>query len=85
MESLIIPGWALAVGSGLGTLLIGWLVWLTIKTNENEKYIAVNTANDKNVAAELEKIYKSIERIDGKLDTIMANELAFFKDQFTKK
>lgn len=93
---MTIPGWALATMSGIGTLLIAWLVWLTVKTFDNQKDIFVNKANDENVQKELEKIYRAIEetkdsfkdsfdKLDLKFDTFLNNELQFFKEQHKKK
>lgn len=84
MEDLVIPGWALALISGIGTLLLGWLLWLTMRTNQNDKAIALNTANDLNVTRELDKIYQAVGKLDGKLDMFLANELSFLKDQIRK-
>jgi hypothetical protein len=92
MEDMIIPGWAVATCSGVGSLLIAWLVWLTLKTFSNEKDISVNKANDATVQKELDKIYKalgsmevsfklSFERIDKKFDTFLAQEITFLKDR----
>jgi len=60
MEQLVIPGWAVFIMTGLGTILLGWLVWLTLRTMENKSAIELNTAADKTVSLELEKIYEAI-------------------------
>jgi predicted negative regulator of RcsB-dependent stress response len=64
MEDLLIPGWAVFIILGM----IAWLVWLTRETYQNQKSIAINTNNDEKVSKELEKIYKAIEKLEGKID-----------------
>lgn len=85
MQDLIIPGWAVIIISVLGGGLVGWLVWLTTKTFENQRMIDVNSANDKNVSVEIEKIYKSVERLEGKLDKFLSNEMDFLKQMLKKQ
>lgn len=63
MEDLVIPGWAIILMSGIGTLIIGWLIWLTLKTSENDKAIAINTARDNYVGEELKKMDEKIDEI----------------------
>lgn len=63
MEDLIIPGWAVMLMSGIGTLILGWLIWLTLKTSENDKAIAINTAHDTSVGNELRKLDKKIDEL----------------------
>lgn len=71
MEDLIIPGWAVVLMATLGGGGIYWLIWLTIKTFENDKSIAINNNNDTNVGQELHKINSKIEKMDDKMDRIM--------------
>jgi hypothetical protein len=63
MEDLIIPGWAVILMSGIGTLIIGWLIWLTLKTAENDKAIAVNTQADTFVRQELRKMDEKMDHL----------------------
>jgi len=70
--STIIPG------------LIAWLVWLTVQTFRNQQKIAVNTANDMNVQAELMKIHESIRELkkemNERLDSFLSKEIDLLKD-----
>lgn len=63
MEDLTIPGWAIVACSGILPLLIGWLIWLTMKTSENDKAIAVNTTHDTSVSKELHKLDVKIDEL----------------------
>lgn len=96
MEALVIPGWAVALMVTLGAGLISWLVWLTHKTNDNQRDIAINTANDKHVGDELDKIYKAIEdqgraseklflKLETKLDLFLNQEISFLKHEVRSK
>lgn len=59
MEQLTIP--LLTIISPL----VGWLIWLTIKTFQNDKAIAVNTSNDVTVGSQINEIKKDMtQRID---------------------
>ena len=59
MEQLTIP--LLTIISPL----VGWLIWLTIKTFQNDKAIAVNTSNDVTVGTQINEIKKDMtQRID---------------------
>lgn len=89
MEDLTIPGWALYLIIGM----IAWLLFLTRETYANSKSIAINTANDKKVADDLEKIYKAIDdtkesfnkrmdRVDSKLDEFLGT---LIKQVFTTR
>lgn len=71
MEDLLIPGWAVFIILGM----IAWLVWLTRETYQNQKAIAINTNNDEKVSKELEKIYKAIEKLEGKIDLYFHNRM----------
>ncbi len=48
MADITIPGWAIWLLSAYGGITFTWLAWLTLRQNDNEKGIAVNTTNDKN-------------------------------------
>jgi len=63
MADLIIPGWAVFLMGGIGSLILFWLVWLTKKTSENDKAIAINTAHDTSVGDELKKLDKKIDEL----------------------
>lgn len=95
MPDLNIPGYAVVLLGALGTTLIGWLVWLTLKTNENEKNLAINTTNDnalkENVAKDLKNIETKIDDLKAftkdqindlknQINAFMGNEVAFLKD-----
>lgn len=71
MEELRIPGWAVVLMSTIGGAGIYWLVYLTIKTFDNEKNIAINNTNDSNVSKELHSINSRIGQMDGKIDKVM--------------
>lgn len=71
MEELVIPGWAVVLISTLGGAVVYWLIWLTMKTFENDKAIAINNNNDTNVGAELHKINNKIDKMDDKMDRVM--------------
>lgn len=90
MIDVTLPGWAIAVFMGV---LLPWLLWLTNKSSKNEQDIAVNTANDKKVSEDFDKLYdlitkskeeatKQFDKLDRKLDTFIASELSFFKSNF---
>lgn len=96
MQDLVIPGWAVVLTSGLGTLVIGWLIWLTLRGNENATKIAVNAAASENLEKELKDIKDSItgarhefkesfDKLDTKFDKFLSNELQFFKEQYKQK
>ena len=36
--------------------IIGWLIWLTIKTFQNDKAIAINTTNDSTVKSQITEV-----------------------------
>lgn len=63
MEDLNIPGWAVVLCGGIFPLLIGWLIWLTMKTSENDKAIAINNNNDTSVSKELHKLDIKIDEL----------------------
>jgi hypothetical protein len=59
MEQLTIP--LLTIISPL----VGWLIWLTVKTFQNDKAIAVNTSNDETVSSKISELKNDVEkRID---------------------
>ena len=95
MSDLIIPGWALFLFSSLGVGLVTWLVWLTRMTARNQRDIAVNTANDQNVAGELLKINnkmdamkddlrRSFDKMESRVDGFIASELTLLKEIIRK-
>jgi hypothetical protein len=49
--------------------LVGWLIWLTIKTFQNDKAIAVNTTNDYAVNVKIEEVKKDMGVKIDKLET----------------
>lgn len=65
MEDLTIPGWAI---TAFGVVIVPWLIWLTLKTIQNDKDIAINTANDVKVNDELSKLNTQIEARFNKID-----------------
>lgn len=71
MDGLTIPGWAVVLMSTLGGAIVYWLVWLTMKTFENDKAIALNNSNDQNVGGELHKINSKVDKLDDKMDRVM--------------
>lgn len=96
MADLIIPGWAVVLMSGVGTLMIGWLVFLTIRTFENKQCIAVNSAHDAQVSRELQQIHTAIDNIklsfssdlkdlNQKLDMFLVQEMNFLKSIIRKE
>lgn len=75
MENLTIP---------LLTLfspIVGWLIWLTIKTFQNDKSIAVNTSNDANVTRQIEEVKTDIEK---RVDRFESHVNAKFDKVFEK-
>lgn len=95
MSDLIIPGWAVFICSSFGAGLIAWLVWLTRMTSRNQRDIAVNTANDQNVANELLKINnkiddmndnlrRSFDKMELRVDGFIASELTLLKEIIRK-
>jgi hypothetical protein len=87
MADLIIPGWALLLMGAFGTIMISWLVWLTQKTNDNDKRIDVNAAFDKGVSDKISSLDEKIDiltsdtkqwvnRIDVKIDDLFKILLA---------
>ena len=85
MDELVIPAWALYLLTGLGTLLITWLVWLTLRTNDNERSAALNALNFQHVTERLTNIYNLIAQLNLKLDTFLSKEMDFLKDHASKK
>lgn len=49
--------------------LVGWLIWLTIKTFANDKAIAVNTSNDAQVNRQIEEVKTDMEKRIDKFET----------------
>lgn len=76
MEDVTIPGWATIV---FGAIVLPWMVWQTLKTYANEKDTAVNIANVQMLATELTKINNSIDKLDAKLNTFLAKEIALLQ------
>lgn len=71
MEGLIIPGWAVVLISTFGGAAVYWFIWLTKKTYDNDKAIAINNNNDSNSNSELQKITNKIDKLDDKVDRVM--------------
>lgn len=72
MENLTVPLITLY------TPIIGWMVWLTIRTFKNDKEIAINTSSDITVKAQIfelkndmtAKIDKLEKHVDSKFDQV---------------
>lgn len=90
MESIVIPGWFIWVVGGFITLFIPWSVWITVQIFNNEKQIALNTANDQRVNEDLQNIYDLIDesktntkdrfdKLELKLDTFLNQEMHLLK------
>jgi hypothetical protein len=96
MPDLIIPGWLAYIIIGI---YLPWLIWLTLKTNRHEKNIAINFEGDKshNIAVEKaeqrfeaalkaseERVTKSIEKLQGKMDLFVSDEVTILKQMLKK-
>lgn len=90
-SDITIPSWAVAIIP----VLITWMALLTVWTFRNREAIAVNSATDQKVSDELDKIYKavddnknslnhSIEKLETKLDSFLAQEMSFLKSIIIK-
>lgn len=91
MSDLILPGWAVSIGGGIGMILIGWLVFLTKAIYENKQSIAINSAHDAQVSRELQQIHDAIDNVktsftsdlkdlNQKLDMFLNREMNFLKE-----
>ncbi len=96
MQDLIIPGYALYLLGTLGLGLVYWLVYLTKATYKNQHDISLNTANDRTVADELEKLYKKLDetkndlqrgfdKMEARVDAFISSELTMLKEIISKK
>lgn len=85
MQDLVIPGSVVVLITAAWIAFIPWLIYLTKGMQDNRRDIDINTANDKNVSGELERIYNSIDRLDKKLDSFLNQEMIFFKNHFNNK
>jgi hypothetical protein len=63
MENLTVPLLTLI------SPIVGWLIWLTIKTFQNDKSIAVNTSNDTNVSKQIDDVKADIEKRVDRFET----------------
>lgn len=67
-DSITFPQWAMWV---MGFIIVPWLVYLTIKAFENDRRIAINTENDKNVSGQITDLKTDLnKRIDKMEDHI---------------
>jgi len=57
----------------IGTAIVSWLLYLTLKIHANEKSIELNNANDRMVNSELQRIYNMLEKFEIKLDSRIDN------------
>lgn len=57
----------------IGTAIVSWLLYLTLKIHANEKAIELNNANDRMVNSELQRIYNMLEKFEIKLDSRIDN------------
>lgn len=53
----------------IGTAIVSWLLYLTLKIHANEKAIELNNANDRMVNSELQRIYNMLEKFEIKMDS----------------
>lgn len=87
---LSLPSWYSELISVITPLLVMWAAWITNQIHKNDKEIAINTANDQKVRADLERIYnlmdeakednkERFDRMENKLDLFLQQELSFLK------
>lgn len=81
VNDITIPGWAIGI---FFLILLPWMLYLTKGMNDNQRQIDINNSNDKNVTAELKRIYHLIEKMDVKLDGFLAKEYHFMKGMLLK-
>lgn len=90
MTIVEVPQWLVWASSLFLTFLIPWAVWITRQTYQNDKEIAINTANDEKVGDELQRLYDVIDevkaghkdrfdRLENKLDMFLNQEMLFLK------
>lgn len=53
----------------IGTVIFGWLVFLTKRIYANEQSIKENNLNDQRVNGELQRIYNILEKFEQKMET----------------
>src|SRR5690606_14700573 len=53
----------------IGTVIFGWLVFLTKRIYANEQSIKENNINDQRVNSELQRIYNILEKFEHKMET----------------
>lgn len=95
-EGLTLSKETLYLFTTIGVLLLTWLIFLTKQMYSNQEKIAINTANDKKVSEELDKIYAkvdqtknelqgSFDKLERKIDLFMINEITLLKQMITPK
>lgn len=95
MENLIIPSWFVWVIGAIITLFIPWAIWITRASFNNDKAIALNTANSQKVNEDLQNIYDLIDesktstkerfdKLEVKLDTFLHQEMTLLKNIISK-
>ena len=84
MEDLTIPGWALYTGSGVLGLIILWLRYLTLKSNDNATQIAVNITEAENLSKQLSSINESITSARTEFKESITGVRVEFKVSFDK-
>jgi len=86
MNDILIPAWV-AILSGL--IIFPWLLYVTVLVFQLKQEIAVNSSNDQRVYDKMDEVEnrldKSINRLEHRLDTFLSNELGLLKDMASKK
>lgn len=86
-EGLNIPLWFVVLTGGFGGVFLSWLVWLTKKTHENDKAIALNTSADQNSKDKLVEVKSDVNNRIDKLEKHFDSkfELVFKKIEAIRK
>jgi hypothetical protein len=64
--------------------LVGWLIWLTIKTFQNDKSIAVNTSNDAAVNKQIQEVKIDMEKKIDKFENHVNRQFDQVGDKFER-
>lgn len=78
MEGMTVPFLSIVTG------IIVWAVWLTKRVNKTEKDVAVNTANDQNVAFQIKEFKEDVSKKIDKLEFHVNAKFEKITTQFEK-
>ncbi len=70
VKEVVIPAWAVALLIPAFAGIVWWLVYLTRLGHENEKSIAVNSANDKAVGELIMGVQEKVKEVKGEVKDV---------------